>query len=181
MDLTTVLIVMDTKPAVRPANQGTARPEDMGYRTLLMAFHLRDLLHLLPVPQGIHFCLKGAARSRIITVVCHSEAQFTILSYHSWGSTLLSDQHIPLLFTVAFLVIGLDKPSLNTVSRTPQYHFGAVAQSPADTADFRGSVLRRRVLDPQLAPDRWLKGLQRAIFDWAHATRGVQPPRFPNY
>ena len=38
----------------------------------------------------------------------------------------------------------LDKPSPHTVSRTPEYHLGPVALSPADTADFDNSVLCRR-------------------------------------
>ena len=41
------------------------------------------------------------ARCRIDTVACHSEATFTIASYRYWGSTLLSDHDVPLLFTVA--------------------------------------------------------------------------------
>ena len=87
----------------------------------------------------------------------------------------------PLLLTVAFPVNRLDKPSPHTVSRTPEYHLGSVALSPADTADFHSSILRRRALDPQLAPNRWLKGLQRAIYDWAHATGRVRALRFRQY
>ena len=86
------------------------------------------------------------------------------------SSTLLSDHHIPLLFTAAFPLIRLDKPCPHTVFRTPEYHLGRVALSPAETANFQGSVLRKRALDPQLAPERWLKGLQWAIYDW--------PPRY---
>ena len=56
-----------------------------------------------------------------------------------------------------------------------------MALSPADTADFQRSVLRRRAVDPQLAPDRWLKGFQRAIYDWAHATGRVRALRFRHY
>ena len=56
-----------------------------------------------------------------------------------------------------------------------------MALSPADTADFQGSVLRRRAVDPQLAPDPWLKGLQRAIYDWAHATGRVRALHFRHY
>ena len=78
-------------------------------------------------------------------------------------------------------MIRLDKPSPHTVSRTPEYQLGPVALSPAETADFQGSVLRRRAVDPQLAPDRWLKGLQRAIYDWAHATGRVRALRFRHH
>ena len=181
VDPTTVLVVTDTNSAARPADRGTPRPEDTGYRTFLRAFNLRDLVDLHPVPQDTYSCFQGAARSRIDTAACHSEAQFTIASYHYWASTLLSDHHVPLLLTVAFPVNRLDKPSPHTVSRTPEYHLGPVALSPADTADFHNSVLRRRAVDPQLAPNRWLKGPQRAIYDWAHATGRVRALRFRQY
>ena len=111
MDPTTVLVVTDTNSAARPADRGTPRPEDMGYRTFLRAFKLRDLVDLHPVLQGTYSCFQGAARSRIDTVACHSDAQFTIALYHHWGSTLLSDHHVSLLFTAAFPVVQLDKPS----------------------------------------------------------------------
>ena len=181
VDPATVLVVTDTNSAARPADRGTPRPEDTGYRTFLRAFNLRDLVDLHPVPQGTYSCFQGAARSRIDTGACQSGAQFTIASYHYWASTLLSDHHVPLLFTVAFPVIRLDRPSPHTVSRTPEYHLGPVALSPAETADFQGSMLRRRAVDPRLAPDRWLKGLQRAIYDWAHATDRVRALRFWHY
>ena len=181
VDRTTVLVVTDTNSAARPADRGTPRPRDTGYRTFLRAFNLRDLVDLHPVPQGTYSCFQGAARSRIDTIACHNEAQFTIASYHYWGSTLLSDHHVPLLFTVAFPVIRLDKPSPHTVSRTLEYHLGPVALSPADTADFQGPVLRKRAVDPQLAPDQWPKGLQRAIYDWAHTTGRVRALRFRHY
>ena len=181
VDLTTALVVADTNSAARPADRGTPRPEDTGYRTFLRAFNLTDLVDLHPVPQDAYSCFQGAARSRIDTAACYSEAQFTIASYHYWASTLLSDHHVPLLLTIAFPVNRLDKPSPHTVSRTPEYHLGPVALSPADTADFHNSILRRRALDPQLAPFRWLKGLQRAIYDWAHATGRVRALRFRQY
>ena len=181
VDPTTVLVVTDTNSAARPADRGTPRPEDTGYRTFLRAFNFRDLVDLHPVPQDMYSCFQGAARSRIDTVACHREAQFTIASYHYWASTLLSDHHVPLLFTIAFPVIRLDKPSPHTVSRTPEYHLGPVALSPAETADFQGSMLRRRAVNPQLAPNRWLKGLQRAIYDLAHATGRVRALRFRQY
>ena len=181
VDPTTVLVVTDTNSAARPADRGTPRPEDTGYRTFLRAFNLRDLVDLHPVPQDTYSCFQGAARSRIDTAACHSEAQFTIASYHYWASTLLSDHHVPLLLTIAFPLNRLDKPSPHTVSRTPEYHLGPVALSLADTADFHNSVLRRRAVDPQLAPIRWLKGLQRAIYDWAHATGRVRALRFRQY
>ena len=56
-----------------------------------------------------------------------------------------------------------------------------MALSPADTADFQSSVLRRRDIDPHLAPTRWLKGLQRAIYDWAQAVGKVWALRFRHY
>ena len=96
-------------------------------------------------------------------------------------SCTLSDHHVPLLFTVSHPVARLDKPSPNTVSRTPEYHLGPVALSPADTADFQSSVLRRRDIDPQLALARWLKGLQQAIYDWAHTVGRVRALRFRHY
>ena len=42
-------------------------------------------------------------------------------------------------------------------------------------------MLRTRAVDPQLAPDRWLKGLQRGISDWAHAMGRVRALRFRHY
>ena len=80
VDPTTVLVVTDTNSAARPADRGTPRPEDTGYRTFLRAFNLRDLVDLHPVPQDTYSCFQGAARSRIDTAACHSEAQFTIAS-----------------------------------------------------------------------------------------------------
>ena len=77
--------------------------------------------------------------------------------------------------------VRLDKPSPHTVSRTPEYHFGPVARSQADAADFQSSVLRRRNIHPQLAPAQWLKGLQRAIYDWAHTTGRVRALRLRHY
>ena len=143
VDPGTVLVVTDTNSAAPPADRGTPRPEDTGYCTFLKAFNLRDLVDLHRVPQGTYSCFQGVARSRIDTVACHSEAQFTIASYHYWASTLLSDHHVPLLFTAAFPVARLDKPSPHTVSHTPEYHLGPVALSPAETANFQNSVLRR--------------------------------------
>ena len=181
VDPATVLVVTHTNSAARPADRGTPRLEDTGYRTFLRAFNLRDLVDLHPVPQGTYSCFQGAARSRIDTVACHSEAKFTIASYHYWESTLLSDHHVPLLFTAAFPVARLDKPSPHTVSRTPEYHLGPVALSPAETADFQGSMLRRKAFNPQAVTDRWLKCLQRAIYDWAHAAGRVRVLRFRQY
>ena len=42
-------------------------------------------------------------------------------------------------------------------------------------------MLRRRAIDPQLAPVRWLRGLQRAIYEWAQATGRVRTLRFRHY
>ena len=177
-DPATVLVVTDTNSPARPADRGTPLSDDTQYRTFLQAFNLRDLVDLQPVPQGTYSCFQGTARSCIDAVACHREATFTIASYHYWGSTLLSDHHVPLFFTVAHPLVRLDKPSPNPVSRTPEYHLGPVALSPADTADFQSSVLRKRDIDSQLGPTLWLKGLQRAIYDWAHAVRKVWALRF---
>ena len=78
VDPTTVLVVTETNSAARPADRGTPRPEDTGYYTILRAFNLTDLVDLHPVPQGTYSCFQGAARSRIDTIACHNEAQFTI-------------------------------------------------------------------------------------------------------
>ena len=42
-------------------------------------------------------------------------------------------------------------------------------------------MLRRRDIDPWLAPTRWLKGLQGAIYDLAHPTGRVRALRFRHY
>ena len=102
-------------------------------------------------------------------------------SFYYWGSTLLSDQHIPLLFTVTHLVARLDKPSPHTVSRMPEYHLGPIALSPTDMADLQDSLLRGRDINPQLAPARWLKGLQCTIYDWANAAGRVGTLHFWHY
>ena len=60
-------------------------------------------------------------------------------------------------------------------SPAPEYQMGPVAPSPPDTADFQSSVLHKRDIDPQLPLARWLKGLQRAIYDWAHAASRSGP------
>ena len=136
VDPTSVLVVTDTNSAARPADRGTPRPEDTGYRTFLWAFNLRDLVDLHPVPPETYSFFLGTARSRIDTVACHNEATFTIASYHSWGSTLVSDHHVPLLFTVAHPVARMDKPSRITVSHTPEYHLGPVALTPGGYSQF---------------------------------------------
>ena len=148
VDPASVLVVTDTNSAARPGDWGTPHHDNTGYRMFLRAFNLRDLVDPHPVPQKTYSCFLETARSRIETIAYHSEATFTVASYHYGGSTLLSDHHVPLLFTVARPVVRLDKPSPNTVSRTPEYHLGRVALSPADTADFQSSVLRRRDIDP---------------------------------
>ena len=56
-----------------------------------------------------------------------------------------------------------------------------MALSPAEAADFQSSVLRRKAFNPQAVPDKWLKCLQRAIYDWAHATGRVWALRFRQY
>ena len=53
--------------------------------------------------------------------------------------------------------------------------------SPADTAGFRDSVLQRRDINPQLAPARWLKCVQHAIYDWAKAAGWVRTLDFRHY
>ena len=75
----------------------------------------------------------------------------------------------------------LHKPSPHTVSRTPEYYWGPVALSPAEAADFQSSVLRRKAFNPQAVPDKWLKCLLRAIYDWAHATGRVRALHFRQY
>ena len=75
----------------------------------------------------------------------------------------------------------MEKPCPYMVSRTPEYHLGPVVLSPADTADFRASVLHRRVINPQVAPVRRLKRLQRAIYDWAKAADRVRTLNFLHY
>ena len=75
-------------------------------------------------------------------------------------------------------MVRLDKLSPHTVSRTPEYHLGPVALSPAETAAFQSSVLCRKAFNPQAVPDKWLKCLQRAIYEWAHATGRVRALRF---
>ena len=97
---TSVLVVTDTNSAARLANKGTPRPDDTGYCTFLRAFNLRDVEDLHPVPPETYSCFQRAVRSHIDTVACHRGATFTIASYHCWGSTILSDHHVPLLFTV---------------------------------------------------------------------------------
>ena len=153
VDSTTVLVVTDTNSAARPADRGTPRPEDTGYRTFLRAFNLTDLVDPHPVPQGTYSYFQGTALPHR-----HGRLPQRGAVQHSFlpllGKHPLSDHHVPLLFTVAFPVVRLDKPSPHTVSRTPEYHLGPVAVSPADAADFQGSVLRRRAIDPQLAPTR---------------------------
>ena len=64
VDPTTDLVVTDTNSAARPADRGTPRPEDTGYRTFLKAFNLKDLVDLHPVPQGTYSCFHGAASTR---------------------------------------------------------------------------------------------------------------------
>ena len=65
--------------------------------------------------------------------------------------------------------------------RTPEYHLGPIPLSPAVTGDFRGSVLQSRDIDSQLAPARWLKCLQPAIYDWAKAAGRVRTLNFRHY
>ena len=82
VDPTSVVVVTDTNSAARPADRGTLRLDDTGYRTFLRAFNLRDLVDLHVVPPETYSCFQGTARSRIDTVACHSGATFTIASYH---------------------------------------------------------------------------------------------------
>ena len=51
------------------------------------------------------------------------------------GEALLSDHHVHLLFSVAFPVVKLDKPSPHFVSGGPEYHLGPVALYRKDEAD----------------------------------------------
>ena len=161
-----------------PGERGTPRPEDTGYRVFLRAFNFKDLVDLQLIPQGTYSCFQGAARTRIDTVTCHSEAHFTIASYHYWESTLISDHCAPLLSTAAFPMARLDKPSPHTVSGTREYHSGQMALSPAETANFHNSVLHRKAFNPKAVPEKGLKCLQRAVYDWAHAAVRVLALRF---
>ena len=181
VDPATILVVTDTNSAAQPADRGNPSPEDTGYCTFLRAFNLRDLVDVHPVPQGTYSCFQGAARFRMDTVACHGEAKFTIASYHYWESTLLSDHQVPVLPTAVFPVARLDKPSPPTVSHTPECHLVPVPLSPAETADFKGSMLRRKAFNPQAVRDRWLKCLQRAVYDWAHAAGRVPALGFQQY
>ena len=47
---TSVLVVGDTNSAARPADKGTPRLDNTGYRTFLRAFNLRDVVDLHPIP-----------------------------------------------------------------------------------------------------------------------------------
>ena len=181
VDPASMLVVADTKSAARPADRGTPRADDASYRAFLRAFKLTDLVDLHPVPTENYSCFEGTARSRIDTVTCHMDATIAIASDHYWGNTLQSNHHVPLLFTLAHPVVRLEKPYPHTVSHTPEHHMGPVAISPADATDFRASVLRRRDIDPQIAQVRWLKCLQRAIYQWAAATGRVGTLSFRQY
>ena len=57
VDPATILVVTDTNSAARPADRGTPRPDDTGYRMFLQGFNLRDLVDLHPVPQGTNSCV----------------------------------------------------------------------------------------------------------------------------
>ena len=59
VDPASVLVVADTNSAARPADRGTLRPDDTGYRTFLGAFNLRDLVDLHPVPSETYSCFHG--------------------------------------------------------------------------------------------------------------------------
>ena len=176
VDPTSVPPVTDTNSAARPRDTRTPRPNDIGHRTFLRAFNLKDLVALHPVRPKTYFCFQGAARFRIDTVACHHEATFAVASYHYLGDTVLSDHHTPILFTLIHPVARLDKSNSNTVCRTPEYYLGPVALS-----DLQSLALRRRCIDPQLASTRWLTGLQRAIYEWAHAAGRVRALHFRHY
>ena len=142
VDPASILVVTDTNSAARPADRGTPCPDDTGYRTLLQAFNLRDLVDLHPAPQATSSCFQGIARSRIDRVTCHSEAIFTIPSYHYWGSTLLSDHH-PLHRRPPGGPAGQTQPQCGLPhAGVPPGPSGSIL---ADTADFQSSVLRRRL------------------------------------
>ena len=96
VDPTSVLVVADTNSAARQADRGTPRLDNTGYCMFLRAFNLRDPVDLHPVPTEKYSCFQGVVRSCIDTVACHREATIAVASYHYWGSTLLSDHHIPL-------------------------------------------------------------------------------------
>ena len=149
LDATSILVVIDTNSAAKLADRGSPRTHETGYPTFVRAFTPRDLVDVhTPPPPETYSCFQGAARSRIDGVACHCEATFTIASHHYWGSNLVSDDRVPLLFSFTYPVARLDKPSPNTLSHTPDYHLGLVALSPADTPDFQSSVPRRGTSTP---------------------------------
>ena len=111
VDPTSVLVVTDTNSAFRPTDIGTPRPDDTGYRTFVRACNLTDLGDLQPVPAETYSSFKGAGGFRIYTVACHRRATVKIASYHDWGSPLLSNHHVPLLFTATQLVARLHNPA----------------------------------------------------------------------
>ena len=59
VDPASVLMVAHTNSAAPPANTGTARPDDTGYRTFLRAFNLKELLDRHPVPTETHSCFQA--------------------------------------------------------------------------------------------------------------------------
>ena len=56
VDPSSVLVVADTNSAARPADMETPCPDDMGYRTFLRAFNLKELVDLHCVPIEPHSC-----------------------------------------------------------------------------------------------------------------------------
>ena len=146
VDPASVLVVADTNSAARPADRCIPRPDDTGYRAFLRAFNLRDPVDLHPAEA--YSCFQGTARYCIDTVACFRDAMIAVASCPYWGSTLLSDHPVPLLFTLTHPVNRLEKPCPHSVSRTPKHHPRPVALSPADMTDFWALVLRRQDIDP---------------------------------
>ena len=130
--------------------RGTPRLDETHYTMFLRAFNLRDLVDVPPVPVESQSCFQGPAHFRVDTVACYTDATIAVASYQCWGSTLLSDHHVPLLFTLPHQVVQLEKPCPDTVSGTPAHHLGPVALYKAHTADFRAQCSGGGTSTPKL-------------------------------
>ena len=71
IDCTSVALLADTNSAARPEDQSRRRREDVGYRTFLRAFNLRDLVDMHATPPGTYSCFEGYD-GRINTVAHHA-------------------------------------------------------------------------------------------------------------
>ena len=178
VDPASVLEVADTNSAARPADRGTPRPDDTGYRTFLRAFNLRDLVDMHPISAETYSRFKATARSRIHTVACHKDATVAVASYHYWGSTLLSDHHVPLLLTITHPVIQLEIPCPHTVSRTSWARWSS-RRRMCPTFGSHGALQAGQ--QPPTCPGPLVECLQCAIYGWAKATDRVWTLNFRHY